>query len=203
MSFKALLATLIVTSSSLALADPIVRDHRDATSYDRGADDTRVRDHRDDRAAAFDRVTDDARMVRADGVMVAYDRTSDDVRVRDHRAPIRRRKIVLANDLVLSGREPAFISLDGQPRGITRLALQLESGRAFIDSVLVTYDDGHREAIAVKQLISDNEPTLTIDLSHAGATSIGIATTQMRNARGGGMRRRSSATVDVIGILRR
>jgi hypothetical protein len=183
MSIKALLVTAILGSSTVALAQPVVRDHRDDSSYDNDYD-RRVDESYRDRDQSYD------------------DRYDDH---RGDRSRFRRRPVVLAQNVVLSSgrdQEPAFVQLDNRLRGISRLQLRLEEGRAYVDSVFVLFDDGHRESIAVDQMISPREPMLNIDLPHGGVTGLYIATSQ-RNARGGGWRRHTSATVDIVGIIRR
>jgi hypothetical protein len=111
------------------------------------------------------------------------------------------RRIVLARDVTVgASRQSSFIRID--PRtNVTRIRLELTGGRAFVDSVFVTYTGGYQETFAVGQMISRRTPRLVIDLPAAGTVSgIAINSSPMRAARGGGFRVHRAATVDVIGV---
>ena len=112
-----------------------------------------------------------------------------------------RRAFVLANDMTLrANRQATFIRIDPRMR-LSRLRVQLENGRAFIDSVFITFADGRQQTVPVNQMISPRQPRLVVDLPR-GVTGVAINSSQ-RFARGGGYRYMRPATVDVIGVRRR
>jgi hypothetical protein len=113
------------------------------------------------------------------------------------------RRMVLARDLTLAAdRQSSFIRID--PRAnVTRIRLELTRGRAYVDSVFVTYTGGYQETFAVRKMISPRMPRLVIDLPAAGTVSgVAINSSPMRAARGGGHRVLRPATVNVIGVRR-
>ncbi|HEY5927006.1 MAG TPA: hypothetical protein VIV11_35205 [Kofleriaceae bacterium] len=131
-----------------------------------------------------------------------YSPDTGEWRADSRRGRFWRRQFVLANDLTLvADRQASFIRIDPRAR-VGRLRLELESGRAFIDSVFVTYADGRQQTVVVRRMISPGMPRLVIDLPERGITGVAINSTQMRSARGGGYRYMRAATVDVIGVRR-
>jgi len=115
-----------------------------------------------------------------------------------------RRPVLLADNVVLNPRSarPTWVTVDGR-FGISRLKIQLQAGRTYVDNIVVVYADNHRETIAVRQWLSMRDPAVTIDLTHRGLQGIFIESGQQgRFARGGGWRRGQNATIDVIGIRR-
>jgi hypothetical protein len=183
---KALLALAILTTSSVALAQPMVRDHREpiagsaivsgsvtihpvdqrstltyapTTSYDH--------DHYDD---SYDRYDDRPRFRR--GIVLASNATF----VHDH------------HDHSV---KPMYIALD-RARDFTRLRLTRDNGRAFIDRVVVMYPNGRSRTITVNQTLSAELPSLMIDLDHRAVTGVYIYGTSWRGR----------ASFDVIGLRR-
>ena len=186
---KTMFALLILGSSSVALARPITQDdyrdtyqdHRDDTYRDHRDDDDAVivRDHRDDQIAPAPvqqyqlRPVDEARWTRFGNrpVMIANDVSLMRQRNRDHR--------------------PLRVDIDARMR-LTKLRLDREEGRAYIDRVVITFTDGHQQTVDVNQMLSARSPSLTINLDHLGATSVDIY----------GMTERGRAMFDVIGLRR-
>lgn len=117
----------------------------------------------------------------------------------DRRFGSNRRPVLLADNVMLETRgRPQFIALDAR-QNIRRLRLDLQQGRAFVNSIHVVFDDGHRETIAVNRMLSRRDPSLIVDLPHGGVQGIFIDTEQTRFGRGGGLRRQNTAIVDVVG----
>jgi len=170
MLLKAILTTVVLGTSTVAMAQPVQPFDYD---HPRDYDQPREYDH--------PRVYDERTVPRARFA----------------------RRVVLARDVTLTpDRQSSFIRID--PRtNVTRIRLQLTSGRAFIDRVFVTYTGGHQETFSVRRMISPGMPRLVIDLPRAGNVSgVAITSTQMRAARGGGYRYMPRATVNVIGVRR-
>jgi len=184
---KTMFALLILGSSSVALARPITQDdyrdtyqdHRDDTYRDHRDDDQPfVRDHRDDQIAPAP-------------VQQYQLRPVDEARWQRFNRPI-----VLANDVNLMRQRnrdhrPLRIDIDARMR-LTKLRLDREEGRAYIDSAVITFSDGHQQTVELHQMLSARSPSLLITLDHLGATSIDIY----------GMTERGRATFDVIGLRR-
>jgi len=111
-----------------------------------------------------------------------------------------RRQVVLAHNVMLTAdRQASFIRIDPRFR-VSRLRLDLESGRAFVESVFVTHADGRQEVVPVNQMISPRMPRLVVDLPGRDIAAVAINSTQMRYARGGGYRRMRTANVRVVGL---
>ena len=135
---KALVATAILGSSTLAAAQPVFRDHR----YE----------DRDDYSQQF----------------------------RERR----RGPIMLAQNLELDRRQPAFIRLDGRT---SQLRFDADDGRVFIDSVVMTFANGQSQTISIRQRLNDRSQPLTINVD-SRATGMYIY----------GMSRRGS--LDIVGV---
>lgn len=152
---KALVATAILGSSTLAAAQPVLRDHREF----------------DDRSGYDAQYNNDGR----------YDVDRGEAqRFRErHRGPV-----MLARNLELDRRQPAFIRLDGR---MSQLRLDADDGRVFIDSIVMTYADGQTQTISVRQRLNDRSQPLTINVD-SRATGMYIY----------GMSRRGS--LDIVGI---
>jgi len=119
-----------------------------------------------------------------------------------------RQPIVLAQNVQLTGMQhrPAFVRLDGRT-GIRKLRFDVDKGRAYVDSVLVMFADGHRQTIPVRQMLTRRNPSTTIELPHAGVTGVYIYGTPARAAqarRGNGYAYglRERGAIDVIGLRR-
>jgi hypothetical protein len=124
---KALIATAILGTSTLAVAEPLVRDHRDfGNSY-----------YDDYRAPNTDRQSFQ--------------------RFRQQR----RGPIMLAQNLELDRRQPAYVALDGR---VSQLRFDADDGRVFIDSVIVMFDDGRSQTLDIKRRLNDRSQPLTLDI---------------------------------------
>lgn len=113
-----------------------------------------------------------------------------------------RRPVTLATNVVLTANRnarPTFIPLD-QQFGVRKVRIDLQQGRAYVDTIQLVYTDGRRESLAVRQMLSQRDPSITIDLPQANISGIFIDSTQTRQGRGGGGWRRNSATVNVVGL---
>jgi hypothetical protein len=174
-SLNTLLATLIIGSSSLAFAEPVVRDHRDFAggTYDTvdHYNDHRWTDDRDHRPQDDDR----------------FDRRGD---YDGYRMRFRRMPVSLAQNLQLDMRNPAYISLDQRGGGIRRLRIDADEGRAFIDSVILRFADGSYQPISVRQRISGRSQPLTLEID-SRATGVYIYG-----------RTRGRGSLDVVGLRR-
>jgi len=111
----------------------------------------------------------------------------------------RRQAVLAANVTLRADHQASFIRIDPRFR-VSRLRLELTSGRTFVESVLVKHADGSQEVVRVNQLISPSSPYLVIDMPTHDIVAVAINSSQMRSARGGGYRRMSAANVRVIGI---
>ncbi|HTL37766.1 MAG TPA: hypothetical protein VL326_31760 [Kofleriaceae bacterium] len=133
-SLKVLIATLILGSSTLALAEPMVRDHRSDSRFDERFDD---RDRYDDR-------TDN--------------RT--DPWSRDHLRMRRMAPVTLASNMEVSLRRPVFVNLSG----MRRLRFDADEGHAYIHSIILTYSNGAQQTIDVRQRVTSRSMPLTVDI---------------------------------------
>jgi hypothetical protein len=131
-----------------------------------------------------------------------YDRTRDQGLYNDTR-DWRRNRVILADNVTLGGRnqQAVWVPIDAR-HGIDRVRIKLQAGRAFIDNVTIVYADGTRESMQLRRVLTVRDPSITVDLRRGGVRGIMIDSTQRGYARGGGWRRFSSASVDVIGIRR-
>ena len=173
---KAAIASVLLLSSSLALAD---------TPYD------------------YDR-TDG--YTRPDDVRTEQDERRDLGRRYDRRAEWRNRPVAIASNVVLTnrGQQPTWVPVDSR-LGVRRIQLQRQSGRAFIDNVTIVFVDGSRENIPVREAISRRDRWVTIELpQHHAVRGIFIdSSSPMRSARGaGGYRPVQRATINVVGMRR-
>jgi hypothetical protein len=134
-TLKALVATAILASSTLAAAQPAFRDHR-------------------------------------------YEDQSSQ-RYRERRGPV-----MLAQNLELDRRQPAFIRLDGRT---SQLRFDADDGRVFIDRVVMTFANGQSQTISLRQRLNDRSRPLTINVD-GRATGVYVY----------GMSRRGS--LDIVGI---
>lgn len=117
-----------------------------------------------------------------------------------------RQPIILAQNVQLTGAQqrPAFVRLDGR-NGIRKLRFDVDKGRAYVDSVLVMFADGHRQTIPVRQMLTRRNPSTTIQLPHAGVTGVYIYGASGRAAqarRGFGFGQTERGAIDVIGLRR-
>lgn len=130
-------------------------------------------------------------------------RHQDDAYYRDielRRGKLSRRQAVIAANVRLSANHQAsFIRIDPRFR-VSRLRLELTSGRTFVESVFVRHANGSQSVVRVNQMISPREPVLVIDMPTHDIAAVAINSSQMRSARGGGYRRMGAATVRVVGM---
>jgi len=116
------------------------------------------------------------------------------------RGHVSRHQAVLAASVTLSANHQAsFIKIDPRFR-VSRLRLELQRGRTFVESVSLRHADGRQEVVRVNQIISPQTPAVVIDLPTHDIAAVAINSSQMRAARGGGYRRMGAARVRVVGI---
>jgi len=115
---------------------------------------------------------------------------------------VRRHRVLLADNVMLGGRsqQATWVPIDARHR-IDRVRIKLQAGRTFIDSVTIVYANGYRETMQLRHALTARDPSITIDVRY-GVRGLLIDATQRGYARGGGWRRFSTASVDVIGIRR-
>lgn len=174
---KAFFTTVLLASSSVAVADTQYNhDHRD--DYGHRKPDVRTeQDDRQDLGHRFDR-----------------------------RADWRRHPVSLANNVVLTSRDrkPVWVAIDRRAHP-SRLQVQLQGGRAYIDHVVLVFADGSRETVPVNEVLTWKDRWVTIDVpQHGDVTGVFIdAAAPQRSARGAGSRGRvQRGTVQVIGLRR-
>jgi hypothetical protein len=161
-SLKILVTTLILGTSSLALAEPIVRDHRSDDRFDE----------------RYDSRYDD----RFDGRRIESDQRVERFRFRRMRtAPV-----TLAENMEVTLRRPAFISLNG----MTKLRFDADEGHAYIHSIILTFSNGAQQTIDVRQRVTSRSMPLTVDIDNR-ATGVYVY---------GSTRGRGS--LDVVGLRR-
>ena len=184
---KAVITTLVLGTTSVAMADTPYPDYN--TDY-RGQ--YRGDSYNERYQEPYQQPQYDSRWER-----------HHDERFNDRDRDFRRNRVMLAENAVLGSRQGSlWVPIDART-DISRVRLRLDNGRALITNVTVVYADGHRETVQVNRLLSSDQPTLTIELAHAGVRGILVdAQQQRRYARGGGWRRMSTASIDVIGLRR-
>jgi hypothetical protein len=141
MSLKALIATLVIGSSSVALAAPVVRDHR--TDY------APTIDHRN----AID--------INA----------SADIRFQHAQRPVRPMPpvyvaptwVTLANDMQVNGR--TSIKVAPTARQFTKLELRAEKGNTSIDKVMIVFGNGRSQVVDLKTKLGKRDGSVSIDLT--------------------------------------
>ena len=154
-SLKLLLATLILGSSSLALAEPLVRDHRTPAQHDYSYYDNDRVDH------------------RYDGRQLQPDSRIERFRFR------RIAPVTLASNLELDMRHPAYLQLGN---GIKRLRFDADEGRAFIHSVVLVYSNGATQTIDVRNKVTNRSMPLTIDIDARATGAYVYARTRGRGS---------------------
>jgi hypothetical protein len=188
---KALITLLIVGSSSVALARPITVDHRDEFA----TDNVIVRDHRYAQPPlqappappqSYDYGVEDDRF---DGRLEGEYRFEQRMRLR--------RPVLLAQDVSLMRQwnrdhRPMRIDIDHRIGGLKTIKLERNTGRMYVDSILIDYADGHRQTVEVSQMLSARQPSLLIQLEHGAVTGMYVYGSTMRGR----------ATFDVIGLRR-
>lgn len=147
MSLKALITTLVIGSSSVALAAPTVRDHR-TTDY------SPTIDHRN----AID--------IHA----------SADIRFQQRQRPVRPMPpvytppvyvaptwVTLANDMQVNGR--TSIKVAPTERQFTKLELRAEQGNTSIDKVMIVFGNGRSQVVDLKTKLGKRDSRVSIDLN--------------------------------------
>jgi hypothetical protein len=172
-TMKAVITTILMLSSSLALAQPgtVAPSYPQyQPNYER---DRRLDDNR------FDRAYDGRGNPRY-----------------DQRAHFRR-PVVLASNVSMMrmwnrDQRPTLIDIDARIGGLRRIRLDRQDGRMYVQNVMVVFADGHRQSIAVNQMLSARNPSLVLDLDHGAVTALSIDGNPLRGR----------ATFDVIGLRR-
>lgn len=138
MKINALIATLVLGSSSIALADhaPTVRDHRTPIARPLPAP-----------IAQPAPVTQVTPMPYQGSFGLRWQRPA--------------RPLLLANDTHLAGR--ALIQVPSSARAFTNLELRSNNGRTSIDRVLITFGNGQRQFLSLNKVVNGKN-TVTIDL---------------------------------------
>jgi hypothetical protein len=138
MSLKAIIATLVLGSSSVALAAPTVRDHR-----------TPVQTRFAVRSIA---------PAPAPGALAHFG-------LGAHRPrPQRLTWVSLASNMAVSGR--IVIDVSPAQRAFTKLELRAEGkGKTSIDKVLIVYGNGRTQTVELDAKLTKRQPTLAIDLA--------------------------------------
>lgn len=177
MNTKSLLATLLVLgSSTAALAQPAVRDHRDGYSdranvRDRSVvgDRSNLRDHRND---GWDRDRDRERLIVAPVIVTPPVDACANVRV-GAKASAYTGPVGLASrwggwallaepTMIGSGSEQITVGKDHGK--FTQLQLVANSGSTYISQVVVEFGNGKYQTVALNQQLDAGNPALTIDL---------------------------------------
>jgi hypothetical protein len=169
---KAVITTILLGLSSTAIADSTPynqfdRDHR----YDERLDGDRFDGNRFDGNRADDRY--DGRWMRF------------------------RRPVVLASNVSMMrmwnrDQRPLLIDIDSRTGGLRKIRLDHNMGRMHVDSVTLVFADGRRQHMAVNQVLSQRNPSITLDLEGRGITALAINGATMRGR----------AMFDVIGLRR-
>ena len=181
MNLKALVTTLVLGSSSVALADhdtskapysaPTVRDHR-LPGYQ----------------APVKPPGYQAPVYQAPAYQPPVQASGWTVRPGFFRRAFQTRPVLLANDTHLMGR--SLITVPAGSRMFTKLELRSNNGRTSIDRVVIELGNGQRQVVAMKKIVN-GKGVVTIDLP-GGARFIKSITLL------GNSQRR--ATIDVIAV---
>ena len=149
MSLTKLVTLLILGTSSVALARPIVVDHRDDTMQ----------------------FAPPPAQVRPDDNRQIYP--------QDYNRPMRfrLRPVTLAHSVTLMrqrnrDQRPLLIDVDSRTGTFKTLRLDRIEGRAFIDDIVVVLANGRSVTYNVNQQMSFRSPSITIDLDHKAITGI-------------------------------
>ena len=155
MNLKTIFASLVLGSSSIALAAPgaavqpsttVVRDHVTGDEYTT----TIVRDHRDD----------DRAPAAAPNAIYYRDGQS----WRGVPKPLVYRPVTLASGLRLGPDGRASIAVGGQAGRFDTLQLSGSAGKTFIQRVTVQFNNGQSQVVGLRRTL-DGDDTLTIDLA--------------------------------------
>jgi hypothetical protein len=150
MSLKALITTLVLGSSSVALAAPVVRDHRTHEPAP-----TRISSGSVDHRSSID----------------IY--ATADISVRPRPTPMppapapmppQLSWVLLANDAKVAGR--TTIKIAQGTRAFTKLELRAQgNGNAQIEKVLITFGNGQTQTVNVHKRLSKYDSSFSIDLT--------------------------------------
>jgi hypothetical protein len=179
---KALITTLILGSSSVALAETQVRDHRHHNTVT-----TTV--------IAPTPVAPVATVTAPAPIVTARLDAFLDARLGFRRAPrpmpVQLTYVTLADNLALDGR--ALIKLQPTSRQFTKLEFRAEgNGRTMIDKVVVVFGNGRSQTIKLDAKLGKKQPTLAIDLKGETRTIERVIVVGKSNGR--------NAAVDVLAI---
>jgi hypothetical protein len=155
----------VLGSSSVALADPIVRDHRTHEAAPITITPAPVTTTTTVVQPVI--VKEEMKPVVRGDVRIDL-RASADLNRAPMGRPFRPLPVVyapvtLANDLTLNGR--AIIDVKSSTRKFTKLELRADSGRTAIDKVIVMFGNGGKQTIDLDAKLSKKSPTLTVDLA--------------------------------------
>ncbi|HEX5059028.1 MAG TPA: hypothetical protein VFV99_06695 [Kofleriaceae bacterium] len=147
---KALITLLIIGTSSVALAQPAIVDHRNDYAFE-------DRDHRFDERDRDRRLDLDRGYARAFGY--------------------RMRPVTLASNVSLMrqrnrDQRPLLIDIDSRMGTFKTLRLDRVDGRAYINDVVVMLADGHSIRYDVNKMMSLRSPSITIDVGQRAITGI-------------------------------
>jgi hypothetical protein len=155
MNLKAVLASLILGSSSLAMAAPAVTVSAQA-SYG-----TTVRDHR----------SDDSRPIFLPAHPVALPAAYDPALRPLPAQPVRHvppqvyRPVTLASGLHFASRNRTFITVGNQAGRFGSLQISAAGGRTFIQQVYVEFENGQEQVIRNLNRTLTGNDSLTLDLA--------------------------------------
>jgi hypothetical protein len=138
MNIKTLALALVLGSSSIAAAAPVVRDHRDA-------------------APATVSVN-----ASVHGQLAVRPAIYPTVRPMPLPRPMPISWVTLANDAQLYGR--TTIKVAPNARAFTRLQLRADDGRAKIDKVMITFGNGRTQIVNLDAKLSKRDRAISIDL---------------------------------------
>jgi hypothetical protein len=172
MSLKALITTIVIGTSSVALAAPVVRDHRTPAPTP-----VATIDHRntiDINASAELRF----------GRPGYYPTPTPAPR------PQPLSWVSLANDTKVNGR--TAIKVAQGMRAFTKLELRAEQGNTKIDRVLITYGNGQTQTVDLDKRLSKVQSAISIDLNGSSRFITKVVLVGKSNGR--------RASVDVLAI---
>jgi len=147
---KALITLLIIGTSSVALAQPAIVDHRNDYSFEE-------RDHRFDERDHDRRPDLDRGYARAFGY--------------------RMRPVTLASNVSLMrqrnrDQRPLLVDVDSRMGSFKTLRIDHVEGRAYINDIVLVLANGRTTTIDVNQMLSYRSPSITIDLNNRAITGI-------------------------------
>jgi len=167
----ALIATLVLGSSTVAIAQPSITTYRSDRSWV-------------DRDRDFDRDRFGDREVRRYRFDDRFDRDRRREFARDDFGPRRYRSawVALSSPLQLTGGRDV---IDVRDRGtFTQLRIQTSNGASLLDRVLIRFSDGSRQIVDLDQALSPRNPRMEIliDGNNRRIDSIQLLGNSRRNA---------------------